>query len=103
MSSMLVQESKSKDSETNHSKVKEEIENKVTGGTKGETEDRVMANLTDLIKGKIMATEEVSIMTARIINPITSREKVEGEITNTMTGKRTLEEEVRRRLNLVTK
>lgn len=105
MSSMLAQESKSKDSETNHSKGREETESKVTEGMKEETEDRGMANPTDRIKGKAMATGEASITTVRTTNRITIKEKEEKgeeEITNTMTSKKTSEEEVRRRLNLVT-
>ena len=103
MSSMPVQESKNKDSEINHSRAKEEIESKVIEGMMEETEDRAMANLTDPIKGKTMVSEEASITTARTINQITTKEKGEEGRTNTMTNKKTMEEEVRRRLNLVTK
>jgi hypothetical protein len=100
---MLVQESRNKDLATSHTKVKEETENKVTGGMKEETEDKAMANLTDLIRGKTMATEEDSITTAQTTNRTTTKEKGEEEITNTMTNKKTSEGEVRKRLNLVIK
>jgi hypothetical protein len=99
---MLAQESERKDSETDLSKGKEEIEIKGTKGMREETEDRAMVNLRDLIKGKTMVSEEAIIMTDQTINPITTKEKEEERI-NTMISRITLAEEARKRLNHVTK
>ena len=99
---MPVQESKRKDLEINLSKDKEEIEIKGTKGMREETEDRAMANLRDLIKGKTMVSEEAIITTDRTINPIATKEKEEERI-NTMISRTILAEEARKRLNHVTK
>ena len=67
-----------------------------------ETEDRAMANLRDLIKGKTMVSEEAIITTDQTINPIATKEKEEERI-NTMISRTILAEEARKRLNHVTK
>jgi hypothetical protein len=91
--------------ETNRSKGKEETEMKETEGMKEETEDRVMGNLTDLIKDKTMASEEATITTDQAtspINPTTTTKKEEKETTTTITliGKRISDVEVKRKLIL---